>query len=237
MQKYQERLEESMKRSELVFDSVDLLHYHIQRIRLNWGRSYIDSPIWLNNKKATINAKNNDDKCFQYAITAALNYEQIKSHVERISNIKPFINQYNWKEIDFLSYQKGWKKFGLNNKSIALNLLFILYNTEKVRLAYKSKYNTKRENQVILLMITDGKKWHYFTIKKLPALLRRITSNRKEDFYCLNCFHLYSTKNRLEKHKKVCNNHDYCYVEMPNEDNITFRYNHGEKSMKVRFII
>ena len=237
MQKYQERLEESMKGSEIVFDSVDLLHYHIQRIRLNWGRSYIDSPTWLNNKKATINAKNNHDKCFQYAITAALNYEQIKSHVERISNIKRFINQYNWKEIDFLSYQKGWKKLGLNNKSIALNLLFILNNTEKVRLAYKSKYNTKRENQVILLMITDAKKWHYFTIKKLPALLRGITSNHKEDFYCLNCFHLYSTKNRLEKHEKVCNNHDYCYVEMPTEDNITFRYNHGEKSMKVRFII
>ena len=51
-----------------------------------------------------------------------------------------------------------------------------------------------------------------FYHKKLPALLRGITSNHKEDFYCLNCFHLYSTKNRLEKHEKVCNNHNYCYV-------------------------
>ena len=60
------------------------------------------------NKKATINPKNNDDKCFQYALTVALNYEQIKDHPERISKTKPFIDQYNWKEIDFPSHSKEW---------------------------------------------------------------------------------------------------------------------------------
>ena len=49
--------------------------------------------------------------------------------------------------------------------------------------------NLKRENQVILLMITDGKKWHY-----LAVFFKGITSKHKEDFYCLNCFHSYSTK-------------------------------------------
>ena len=68
-------------------------------------------------------------------------------------------------------------------------------------------------------------------------MLIRVTSNHKEDFYCLNCFKLYSTKKKLEKHEKVCNDHDYCYVEMPNEDNKILKYNHGEKSMKVPFII
>ena len=117
------------------------------------------------------------------------------------------------------SHQKDWKKFGLNNKAIALNTLFAPYNTEKIRLAYKSKYNFKRQNQVILLMITDGKKWHYLTVKSLSALLRGITSNHKEDFYCLNCFHWYNTKKRLIKHEELCNNQDYCYVEMPDKDN------------------
>ena len=70
-------------------------------------------------------------------------------------------------------------------------------------------------------MITDGKKWHYFPVKKLSALLKRVTSNHKRDFYCLNCFHAYSTTEKLkkQKHKYVCENHDYCYVEMPKEDN------------------
>ena len=73
-------------------------------------------------------------------------------------NIKPFINQYNRREVDFPSEQKDWKKFELNNKSIALNILFVPYNTEKIRLAYKSKHNFKCKNQIILLMIADGKK-------------------------------------------------------------------------------
>ena len=53
-----------------------------------------------------INLKNNDDKCFQYAITVALIHKQIKGHPERISNIKPFIDQYYWKEINFPANKK-----------------------------------------------------------------------------------------------------------------------------------
>ena len=89
----------------------------------------------------------------------------------------------------------------------------------------------------ILLMITDGKKWHYLAVKKLSALLRGIKSAKEGDFYCLNCFHSYSTKNKLKKHKNVCESQDYCYVEMPKEDNKILKYNHGEKSVKVPFII
>ena len=62
----------------LFFDSVDSLYYKLDKTSLNRGGSYIDSPKWLKNKKATINAKNNDDKSFQHAITVALNYKQIK---------------------------------------------------------------------------------------------------------------------------------------------------------------
>ena len=113
--------------------------------------------------------------------------------MQKISKIKLFLDQYNWKEIDFPSRSKDWKKFEQNNKSIALNILFVPYNTEKIRLTYKSKHNFKHENQVILLMITDGKKWHYFAVKSLSTLLRGITSNHGGDFYCLNCFHSYCT--------------------------------------------
>ena len=99
MQKYQEGLEEKMRGSEFAFDSVDLLHYNLHKTSLNRGGSYIDSSEWLKNKIATMSPKTNDDKCFQNAIAAALNYERIKSHSETISKIKPFIDQYNWKEI------------------------------------------------------------------------------------------------------------------------------------------
>ena len=90
MQKYQEGLEEKVRASEFVFDSIDLFHYNLHKISLNRGKSYIDSPKWLKNKKTTINLKNNDDKCFQYAITAALNYAEIKKDPQSISKIKSY---------------------------------------------------------------------------------------------------------------------------------------------------
>ena len=86
-------------------------------------------------------------------------------------------------------------------------------------------------------MITDGKKWYYLAVKTVLALLRGLTSNHNGNFYCLNWFHLYSTKNKLKRYERVCNDHDYCYVEMPNETNKILKYNHGEKSMKAPFII
>ena len=86
-------------------------------------------------------------------------------------------------------------------------------------------------------MITDGKKWHYLAVKKLSALFRGITSNNNGDFYCLNCFHSFKTEKKHKKHKNVCKNHDYCYVEMPEEDNKILKYKYGEISMKFTFII
>ena len=148
----------------------------------------------IKNKKTTINLKNNDDKYFQYALTVALNCEKIKKYPQRILKIKPFLDQYTWNGIDFPSHSKDWKMFDSNTKSIALNILYVPHNTEKIRLAYMSKHNLKRESQVILLMITDGKKWHYLAVKGLSTLLKGITSKHVEDFYCL-----YRTENKLKK--------------------------------------
>ena len=83
-----------------------------------------------------------------------------------------------------------------------LNTLYISYNTKEIRVAYKSKY-IKHENQVVLLMITDGKKC--FFVKKLFVLFREITSKHDGDFHCLNCCHSCSTKNKLKKHKMYAN--------------------------------
>ena len=86
-------------------------------------------------------------------------------------------------------------------------------------------------------MITDGEKWHHLAVKKLPALFRGVTSKHVGDFYFLNCLHAYRTENKFKKHYNVCKNHDYFYVKMPKQDNEIMKYNHGEKSMKVPYII
>ena len=111
------------------------------------------------------------------------------------------------------------------------------HNTKKVKIAYKSKHNLTREKRVILLMISNGENWHYLTVKNLSRLLRGITSNHDGDFYCLNCFRSYRTKNKLEAHEKICENRNYCRVEMPTNDNNTIKYNQGEKSIKLPFVV
>ena len=101
---------------------------------------------------------------------------------------------------EFPSHSKHWRKFERNNKTIALNILYVPYNTNQRRQSYISKYNNERDHQVNLLMITDGTgNWHYLAVKSISGLLRRITSNHNGNFYCLNCFHPYTTENYLYK--------------------------------------
>ena len=180
-QKYEENLQEKMKSSEFEFDGVNFLYYDFNKISINRSGSYRDSPKWLKDKKSTIDPKNNDYKCFQYVVTLALNLDKINKHPQKISKIKPFIDQYNWKDIDFPATSKDYKKFELNNE-IARNILYVPHNTRKIHVAYKLKHNLTRENQIILLMITDCEKWHYLTVKNLSGLLRGITQIIKKIF-------------------------------------------------------
>ena len=125
LRRYQGGLHESMRGSELVFDYVESLNYIFHKVDLKRSGSYIETPEWLKNKGATTNCQNDDDKYFQYAITIALNYDEIGNHHQRVNKVKPFIDQYNWKDINFPSHVDDWKKFELNNKSIALNVLHV----------------------------------------------------------------------------------------------------------------
>ena len=95
LQRYQEKLQEKMRGSDFAFDGVNFLYYDFNKISMNRDESYIDFPKWLKNKNSIINPKNNDYKCFQYAVTLALNLDEINDHPEGISKIKPLIEQCN----------------------------------------------------------------------------------------------------------------------------------------------
>ena len=130
----------------------------------------------------------------------------------------------------------GWN-LEKNNKTIALNVLCIPRNTKTISVAYRSEYNSKRKKQVILLMISNGKKQSYLAATNLSPLLQRIPSNHKENFDCLNCFNSYTSKNKLKEHEEICNNHDSYRIEMTKQVQKILKYNPGEKSLKAPFAI
>ena len=151
-----------IKGSDFKFESVDPLDYHLHKVSLKRGLSYIKSLERLVNKRAAINEK--DDKGLQYTLTLALYYNKIKK--KELKNIFKKI-----KHVDFPSHQKDWKIFE-QNESIALDVLFS-QNSEEITLVYESKHNFKQENNVILLMINDddNAEKYYFAVKNKTIIL------------------------------------------------------------------
>ena len=165
LQRFQNAQETSNERgSEFIPDSVELLYYHFQRIDIRRAESYIMSPDWILSKKATLNPKyEKDNNCFKWSIVSGLNYNKIKEkELKKILKFKRV-------DTDFSSYQRDWEEFEQNNTSIALNILFVSYNSEEIKLAYKSNYN-KRKNQVISLMINNEANNLSFCCKKFVRI-------------------------------------------------------------------
>ena len=165
LQRFQHAQETSNnKGSEFIPESGELLHYHFQKVDIT-SESYIMSPDQIVNKKATINPKNErHNKCFQQSVISGLNYNKIKE--KQLKQILKFKRV----DADFSSHQRDWEEFEQYNTLIALNILFVSYNSEEIKLAYKSNYN-KRKNQVILLMINnEANNCYYFAVKNLSEL-------------------------------------------------------------------
>ena len=85
-----------MKGSDFIFDLFQQMYCKSHKVNFKHGGSYIDSLNWIENKKAAINPKNEDEKFFQNAATVGLNYKEIEWNPEIVPNFIPFINKYNW---------------------------------------------------------------------------------------------------------------------------------------------
>ena len=219
--------------SSYVYDSAEGLGIHFHKIDLNRAASYIPSPDWLKNKKATINPQNTKDNyCFMYAVTIALNHKEIRKNIERMSKkLIEHIPKYSWNYIDFPASIPDYKTFEKSNENIALNVLYVPYNTEEKRAEYVSKFNFKRKNQVTLLEITDDKgTWHFLALMSQPTeddfmrptkdfsrLMRNKSSKSRENYICYGCFHSFRCQSTREKHSLLCKGHDYCQIKLPKE--------------------
>ena len=107
-----------------------------------------------------------------------------EANLQRITKINPFINKYNCKETNFPPHKNNWKKFETNNKTTALNILYIAYNTKELKHAYISKPSSTR------------KKWHYLAVKNCMLYFEKQHQSMMETFIVSTVFlHLVQKSN------------------------------------------
>ena len=172
--------------SRFVFDEVLFTNIDFHQLNLTREPSYIPLPQWLDNKKAIINPRNEDQECFKWAVIAASRWEEIGKNPQRVSNLKKYELDFDWSGIKFPVPVKDIKGFEDKNR-ISINLLA----TEG-----KEIYICRKEgnyNRSINLMILNG---HYVAIKSLSRLLSSKNSKHKgKGIFLHELFTRISTRN------------------------------------------
>ena len=216
------------------FEKVIKLVLHTTRWDPVNAGSYIELPQELKNRKAIINMKNQDDKCFMWSVLRALNPKD--KNAERIDNdLKNKVDTLNMEGIQYPVSLRGIDRFEHLNPEISITVLG--YNKdEKVYPLKVSKY-TGCKHDIVLLLIKDGENSHYCLIKNISALLSsQINNNDHKRYFCLNCFNSFKSSDSLDKHKEYCYNNECVKIAMP-PPNTFLRFKNFRYSEKAPFAI
>ena len=188
------------------------------------------------NKKTVTNLQNKDEECFKWAVIAALHHEEIKNNIERISLLRAYENQYNWKGLEFPLLIKKIDKFEKSNADIAVNVLFS--NKKNIYAARRSGCNVKYKKQVNLLMLVDGENRHYTAIKSISRLLMFLNATHKGAYhFCMNCHKGFRTESARDKHYEYCCSNGHVKVRIPTEKEKWLTFYYGQYQFKVPFML
>ena len=180
--------------------------------------SYIDIPGKLKNKKAIINMKNEDNKCFLWCVLRALNPSKDKNPSRIDGDLKSKENTLNMKGIAYPVSLKDINRFEKQNPDISIS---VLGNSgeERIYPLRISKKEKERKHNIVLLLIKDEDNSHYCYVKNLSALLSSQVNNHKSKLYfCLNCLNGFDTPEKLENHKEYCGEKESVKINMPPPD-------------------
>ena len=216
------------------FEKVIKLVLHTTRWETVNAGSYIELPQALKNRKAIINMKNQDDKCFLWSVLRALNPKD--KNAERIDNdLKSKEDILNMEGIQYPVSLRAINRFEHLNPEISISVLG--YNEEEKVYPLKVSKYTGCEHDIILLLIKDGEKSHYCLVKNISALLSsQINNNEHKRYFCLNCFNSFKSLDSLDKHKEYCYNNESVKISMP-PPNTFLRFKNFRYSEKAPFVI
>ena len=217
------------------FEKVIKLVLHTTRWDPVNAGSYIELPQALKNRKAIINMKNQDDKCFMWSVLRALNLKNKDN--ERIDNdLKSKVDTLNMEGIQYPVSFRGIDRFEHLNPEISISVLG--YNEEEKVYPLKVSKYTGCKHDIVLLLIKDGENSHYCLVKNISALLSSQIKNNHDHkrYYCLNCFNGFKSPDSLDKHKEYCYNNECVKITMPPQ-NTFLRFKNFRYSEKAPFAI
>ena len=193
------------------------------------GSSYIPLPNKLKTKKAIINIKNSDAKCFMWSILAAIH--PAKQTAERLYHYQQFQDKLDFSGIEFpVTVDKIGKFERQNNISVNVfgfeDVLFPLYITKE-----------HFDIHVNLLLYSHGTTRHYCLIKDLNKLLYSQSRRKCRMYYCRYCLHGFIREDLLQDHEPHCSQHGPQRIELPDEENATLFFKDYHKQLKVPFAI
>ena len=217
--------------SNWVFQRIIRLEIHLANWKPIRGSTFIPLPAKLKNKKAVINIKNEDNQCFKWCITRALN--PVDKNPNRIT--KELIEQsksVNWEELKFPVDLKQIKIFEKNNPSISINVFG--YEDEVYPLKISKD---KKINNIDLLLIVDGKKHHYCLINNLSRFIScKLTKHCGTVEICRSCLNHFPDKDKLINHEEYCFQNETIKIEMPKEGSSIY-FMHHNRAIKVPFVV
>ena len=195
--------------------------------------SWIELSNPLKEKKAIINMQNNDNECFKWCVTRALNMK--KKNNERIDkDLIEKSKEFHWEGIEFPVKLDQIEKFEKNNADISVSVFG--FEDKKFHPLKKLKY-FDRKYHIDLLLISNETTNHYCLINNFSRLIASSTSkNEHKKYFCRNCLQGYYSKEALAKHCTYCKEHSCVRVELPKEGS-SVRFNHVERSMRVPFVV
>ena len=221
----------ALRDSKFVFDGIMYTDISIHRLNLTRGSSYIPLPDWLAKKKAIINPKNLDEKCFKWSVIAGLKWEEIDSNHQCVSKLRGYENEFDWSGMSYPVSTKDINKFETRNR-IGINVLALNGKTP-----YICRKGADYDRVVNLMIIEEGEKKHYVAIKSLERLLSKMNSkhNPKQHF-CNNCLQGFKAPESRDNHYEYCRSNESVRIEMPTRNPIV-EYSNGQHQFKVPFVM
>ena len=218
-----------------IFYKIIKLELHTASYRPLRGNTWIPLPKELADKKAIINMKNKDNKCFMWCVLRALNLK--KDNSERVdTELMEKEDTLNMKGIEYPVNLKDIDRFEKQNPEISITVLGFNEKDKVYPLRSSDHIYIRKHNIILLLIERDGVK-HYCLVKNSSRLLSKQVSAHKEGTHiCFRCLNPFWSHKSLEKHQEYCRNHEAVKINMPEKGTI-LRFKHHERSEKLPFII